>query len=66
MSVKFPFLPSIDVRHFAEAEDRQVYLQDDYDLKEALQHRCRDLESSQMRIDFTVEIEAIARRTPQI
>ena len=65
-NVDIPVPSSADVGHHTEPEDRHVYLQDDCDLNESLHRRRRDLESSQLRHDFTVEIEASGRRRPCI
>jgi len=54
----------MDANHHNEEADRQIYLQDDCNLDEALHRRRRDLYSSQLREDFTLEIEVSNRRRP--
>ena len=61
-NVDIPVPSGAGVGHHTEPEDRQIYLQDDCDLNEALHRRHRDLESSQLHHDFTVEIAVSGRR----
>lgn len=61
-TLHIPLPSQASIGHHTEPKDRKLYLQDDFDLSKALHPRSLDLESSQLREDFTAEIEGSASR----
>jgi DDE superfamily endonuclease len=61
-----PLPCGVDTASHTQSPDYQVYEQDQADTQEALHRRRRDLESSEMRIELTAEIEDLGLARPAI